>query len=46
MHPENEDRYTVRRLVCHACRAVNTDIDKLTDPAVTRFMYFVPVLDD
>lgn len=45
MHPANQWAYEVHRLVCHACKAVDDDIDKLSDPKSVRFMYFVPELE-
>lgn len=45
LHPDNEDAYEVRRLVCHACRAIHHDIDTLSEPKAAQFMYFVPQLE-
>lgn len=45
MHPDNEDRYEVHRLVCHACRAVHQDRNRLEDSDSAQFMYFVAKLE-
>jgi hypothetical protein len=44
-HPDSEDGYHVRRLVCHACKAVSEDVAVLTDHKSTQFMFFIPELD-
>lgn len=46
LHPDNEDAYEVRRLQCHACFAVYSDVDTLSDSRSARYMYFVPQLEE
>lgn len=45
-HPENEDHYEVRRMVCHSCRAKAQAEEKLENPDSRRWMFFIPELDE
>lgn len=41
----NEEAYEVRRVVCHACHAIYSDVDTLVEPKSTRYTMFVPQLE-
>lgn len=45
MHPDNEDRFEVKRFVCHACRAVHEDRSRLENWESNQFMFFIPYLE-
>jgi len=45
MHPDNEDRFKVKRFVCHACRAVHEDRSRLENWESNQFMFFIPYLE-
>src|SRR5690606_23630562 len=45
LDPDNEDAFEVRRIQCHACKAIHDDVSKLEDVASTRFMFFIPQLE-
>lgn len=42
--PDLPGGYEVRRLQCHACKAIHNDVATLENRSSTDFLYFIPTL--
>lgn len=43
--PDLPGGYTVRRIACHACRAIHQERGSLIDPGSASWLFFIPTLE-